>query len=538
MVTGEALSNKRKRIDLEFWLAGLFSLVIFGAVIYLLVFHLQVFLTDSMARTRSAWQVFLSNEPKLENVGFVWAPLPTLLQVPLVWIAALRYKGISGNIVTALCGAGSVQVLLLFLRQTRLPVVPRWLLLLVYIFNPMILFYAANGMSEMVLILFVLLTAYFYLRWNQTKRWKYLSACGMATSMAFLARYDASFMAVVITLFIGIGGFVLKRRNLAYAESLLLLYAVPVAYITGLWVFLNWIIMGDPLYFMRSDYSNAGQIGYQLAMLPELIPLKYNALATLTIGFRETFILFPVSILATVWLAVKAVFRKAWVWLGILAIAWSLTLFSVFNLFMGQSALFIRYFIAAIPMGMVIIVGVLMLYPPRWQSPLAILLVLMTAVSGVFTAEAMRSHKEWGQWNDKVVEAVLTDTPLNSWKEEQTLAQYVKEKTTGFVLMDDFQGYRVIFFTGEPWRFITPADSIFKQYLKYPFQNVSYLLTSSTALEGELNQVNNAYPYLFEKGGGWVKLVYQDSTWKLFRVIDKPDTLQVDQLQAQAAPLP
>ena len=522
--------NKSKRlivIDWEFWIVGLISFIIFVAVAYYLVFGLNVFLTDSMARTRSAWQVFFSSEPKMANIGFVWAPLPTILQLPLVLIPQLRVNGISGNLVTAFCGAVSVQVLLLFLRQVKIPRVLTYLLLLVYIMNPMILFYSANGMSEMVLELFVMLTTYFYLRWNQTHNWVYLSSCGIATSLAFLSRYDASFVAVAITIFIGIDAIIYMHKNFSYAESIILLYATPVAYVVILWVLLNWLIMGDPLYFARSAYSNAGQIGYQLALIPDLLPLKKNLLASLAVGLRETASIFPFFIFVTIWLIILSVVKRKWVWLGVLAISWSLILFSTSNLFLGQSALFIRYFISAIPMGMVMIAGVLSLHSPKWRIPLASFFLVLVAGSAYFTGESMLTHTEWGQWNDQVVHAVLTNTPLNSWKEEQALAKYINEKTTGFVMVDDFQGYRVIFFSGKPSRFLTPSDSTFKTYLSDPYNHVNYILTSSSQLEGELNQVNNAYPYLFTKGGDWVKLEYEDSTWKLFKVIGQPGTISL-----------
>lgn len=528
-VPSPSMKKPARSFDWEFWLVGLLSLLIFLAVAYYLVFRLNIFVTDSMARTRSAWQVFFSSEPKLANVGFVWAPLPTILQLPLVLIPAFRVNGFSGNIVSALCGAASVQVLLLFLRQAKLPRMVTYLLLLAYIVNPMILYYSSNGMSEIVLELFVLLTAYAYLRWDQTHHWVHLTVAGITTSLAFLARYDASFVAVVLVIAIGLDAVVRNRQQLAYAESVILLYATPVAYVASLWVFLNWLIMGDPLYFARSDYSNAGQIGYQLASLPELLPLKGNLLQSLRVGMEQTTGVFPFFILVSLGILALAIVKRRWVWLGELAISWSLIFFSTVNLFMGQSALFIRYFISAIPMAIALLGGVLMLLPAKGRVAAGLLSVIMIGASAFSTVRLMAQHDEWGQWNDQVVQAALTDTPLSSWEEEQTLANFINAKTAGYVLVDDFQGYRVIFFSGKPWRFITPSDSTFKQYLKEPYGHVSYLLTSSTKLEGELNQVNNTYPYLYEDGADWATLVYQDTTWKLYQVDRQPSSFSFDQ---------
>ena len=93
------------QFDWEILSLGLMTLTFNAFMIYVVVFRLNLFLTDAMARTRSAWQVFFSYEPKLAYIGFIWAPLPTILQLPLVLIPWLRYKGLSSNVVTALCGA-------------------------------------------------------------------------------------------------------------------------------------------------------------------------------------------------------------------------------------------------------------------------------------------------------------------------------------------------------------------------------------------------------------------------------------------------
>lgn len=527
-LSATSVQAKQKRsihVDWEFWLVGIFSFLLFLAVSYYLVFNLNVFVTDAMARTRSAWQVFFSSEPKLANVGFVWAPLPTIMQLPLVLIPALRVNGFSANIVTALSGAACVQVLFLFLRKTKIPHWIQALLLLAYIANPMVLYYSCNGMSEIVLELFVLITAYAYLRWEETHQWIYLTTSSLATCLAFLSRYDGSFVAVVVVIMIGIDAIIRNRKQWSYAESVILLYATPIAYVAALWVFLNWLIMGDPLYFVRSDYSNAGQIGYQLAQRVDLLPLKGNLIKSMLVGLKETYQIFPFFIFTSVLLLIYTIVKKKKVWIGVLAIAWSLILFTISNIFMGQSAMFIRYFISAVPMGIILLAGLLELLPSRWRAGIALLSVFGIVLSGFSTADLMSRHDEWGQSNNTVVKAALTGTPLHNWDEEQALAKFINTKTTGYVLMDDFQGYRVIFFSGKPWRFITPGNSTFKKDLKSPFGNVAYLLTSSTSLEGELNQVNNTYPYLFNEGADWAKLVYEDSTWKLFEVKSQPGNI-------------
>ena len=513
------------QFDWEILSLGLMALTFNAFMIYVVVFRLNLFLTDAMARTRSAWQVFFSYEPKLAYIGFIWAPLPTILQLPLVLIPWLRYKGLSSNVVTALCGAGAAMVLMLLLRRVQMPNVLRWLFVLVFIFNPVIAFYSSNGMSEMVLILCVLFVSYFYLRWHETRgNWVYLTGCSIAASFAFLARYDAAFFVAILTFAVALQSFVWYSETPYVTESSILMFGAPIAYVVFLWILSNWVIMGDPLFFARSTYSNAGQIGYQLTLLPWLLPIKGNLEASLQAGLIQTWNLFPPFIVLSIVMAAIIVWKRSLLWLSLLGVAWSLTLFSIMNLYAGQSALFLRYFITCIPMTFVLAIGILQSIT-RWRGLVSMLLIILFAVSAISSLEAMRNATEWGQWNDVFVQALLEDKPAKAWAEEQELVDYILKNTKGRILVDDFQGYRIIFFTGQPERFITPGDSVFPLFLREPYGNVNYILTSRFALEGTLNQVNIALPNLYPEGGSWVQLEKEIWVWKLYRVIGSPNQI-------------
>jgi len=511
--------------DVEMAALGLTALTFNAFMIYVVVFRLNLFLTDAMARTRSAWQVFFSYEPKLAYIGFIWAPLPTILQLPLVLIPWLRYKGLSGNVVTALVGTGAAMVLMLLLRRVQMPNGLRWLFVLVFMLNPVIAFYSSNGMSEMVLILCVLFVSYFYMRWHETKgNWVYLTGCSIAASFAFLARYDAAFFIVILTLAVALQAFVWYFETPYITESSILLFAAPIGYVMFLWILSNWVIMGDPLFFARSTYSNAGQIGYQLTLLPWLLPIKGNLEAALRAGLIQTWNLFPPFIVLSIFMAVIVVWKRSLLWLSLLGVAWSLTLFSIMNLYLGQSALFLRYFITCIPMTFVLAAGILQSIT-RLRGLVSLLLILFFAVSAFSSLDAMRNATEWRQWNDVFVQALLEDKPVKAWADEEELVNYILKNTTGKILVDDFQGYRIIFFTGQPERFIVPGDSVFPLFLREPYGNVNYILTSKFALEGTLNQVNIAYPNLYPEGASWVKLEKEIWIWKLYRVLGSPNKI-------------
>ena len=296
---------------------------------------------------------------------------------------------------------------MLLLRRVQMPNVLRWLFVLVFIFNPVIAFYSSNGMSEMVLILCVLFVSYFYLRWHETRgNWVYLTGCSIAASFAFLARYDAAFFVAILTFAVALQSFVWYSETPYVTESSILMFGAPIAYVVFLWILSNWVIMGDPLFFARSTYSNAGQIGYQLTLLPWLLPIKGNLEASLQAGLIQTWNLFPPFIVLSIVMAAIIVWKRSLLWLSLLGVAWSLTLFSIMNLYAGQSALFLRYFITCIPMTFVLAIGILQSIT-RWRGLVSMLLIILFAVSAISSLEAMRNATEWGQWNDVFVQALV-----------------------------------------------------------------------------------------------------------------------------------
>src|SRR5688500_4870609 len=108
----------------SFWSRDPESVTIFASVLILnliavwfVVDRLQLLPGDALARTYLAWRVLLGEEKKLANIGFVWTPLPSILQLPLVLLPPLRFHALSGNLITAVAGAGNVVVLHALARQ-------------------------------------------------------------------------------------------------------------------------------------------------------------------------------------------------------------------------------------------------------------------------------------------------------------------------------------------------------------------------------------------------------------------------------------
>src|SRR5919204_6676355 len=69
----------------------------------------HVIVGDAWSRVGNAYYVLFSRDPHLAAIGFVWSPLPSLLELPLVVLhgvsPALVSEGFAGSILSALAMA-------------------------------------------------------------------------------------------------------------------------------------------------------------------------------------------------------------------------------------------------------------------------------------------------------------------------------------------------------------------------------------------------------------------------------------------------
>ncbi|MBI3969097.1 MAG: glycosyltransferase family 39 protein [Chloroflexi bacterium] len=505
----------------ESTLVLLAGLVLYSFMVWLVVFRLNLFVTDGMARTIAAWRVFFGPDPKLSEIGFIWAPLPTLLQLPLVLVPVLQEKGLSGNVLTAIMGAFTLGSLNRIFRGYGLSRQVRYTLLALFAINPMILFYSSNALSEMTFIFFTLLSVDYLLGWHRTRAIRPLISLGFAVGLALLARYDTAVHAWLLlpVLYLLIHERVAKPSE---AQALLVTYFAPVCFFGGLWVLFNLMIMGDPLYFARGAYSNTAQIGYQMALLSNIARLTGNPVEIAKFMSQQITELFPIFSVALVGLFVDAARTRHRLSLSVALLALSFPAFQTLNFLTGQSAAFLRYFILAIPYGYWMAAHLIArLAPGSNRSAVTAVLVVGLALSNVSSGFAMLHATEWGQWNDTFIKAMLNQERINTFYEEREIANFLLANVKGQeVLVDAFQGYRIMFFTENMMMWHANGDDDYDEVLKNPFGKVRYILVYRPQLETALNRVNKSFPTLYEHGAEWAELRgdWPIQGWRLYEI--------------------
>jgi hypothetical protein len=229
---------------------------------------------DALSRTAGALLVLYGADPHLAALGFVWMPLPSLLELPLVaiyplWPAAIS-SGYASTLITALAGGASAVLVLETGR--RLGISPRlgWAYALLIAANPMLFLYASNGLSEGVAAPCLIgATCLLVLFWH-SGRCRYVALAGLALALGAASLYQAVpygaglVVALVLGALYGSGRprdddtWPLSKRW-RFAEGLGILLVAPSFYVEAAWVGANGLIMKDPLHFATSPYSNSSQ---------------------------------------------------------------------------------------------------------------------------------------------------------------------------------------------------------------------------------------------------------------------------------------
>ncbi len=216
------------------------------------------------------------------------------------------------------------------------------------------------------------------------------------------------------------------------------------------------------------------------------------------------------------------------------------------------NAILLRDHVLIIPFGFIVAGKIVANVSTNWRriAPIVSVLVLLAlGASTIASGVAMAKSSEPGEMNDAFLKGLLAQQPADSWKDEREIASYLREHAgKRRVLVDDPEGYRIIFFTHRPELFITAGDVGFEQVLRSPIGRIDYVLVRTRQLNREagpsLNreeierraglslgreeierraaQVNKQYPrvYVYEGTDSWISLIrdWPASGWRLYRV--------------------
>jgi len=307
---------------------------------------------DAFYRSTSALSILFSSDPKLANVGFVWVPLPTLLNLP--WILAYPVwpgvvsSGAASALSSAVCGGATAAIQLLTARRLGVPRWASWSLAALVALHPMLFLYAGTGMAEGVTVPFVVgAVCGLLLFWHTGTRW-WVCAAGVSLALAVATVYQA--VPFGAALFAVLAAGVLWGREARPSapqgraraiEGLGLLLLVPPVFAGLLWIGANAVIMGDPLFFVNGAYGYASYQGAAFTSTAPAVEGDLGAIAAM-LAPRTWPFLVPLAAL----LAVRALDRRLWrvESAGVVALSLSVTAGLIVPMaWLGSRMDFLRY---------------------------------------------------------------------------------------------------------------------------------------------------------------------------------------------------
>jgi hypothetical protein len=517
--------------------------------------HVTIF--DSVARLAHAYFVWWNAPPKLAAIGFYWPPVSTLVFLPVTAIKPLATSLVALPLVTAICAGGLLVVLDKTARLVGMQWYLRYPLLLAFALNPMIAFYATNGMSEMPALFLLALGFYEFLGWFLTREARFLVVAGIAFSLAALTRYEVMAYAFLIVP-IMTAAMIRQRVSRDALEGSLIAYLAPVAYGMGLWIFMNWLVLGDPVAFLHGGVAHSGATvnpdthtgsahhaaAVVAAAAPPVPHIPLAVIARLLLDMNWQLFL-PIVVVGAA-LLVAFVLRRDLMALSLAAaVATNAATTAFFMLQTGQPGfLQLRYNMRSMPLA---IVGICWLYAGwrrAWvRNAIAVAGIAVVAAAIPVTWHAMDAYPYQygeqafydavGKGEDMEGKAVKLNYVMGVTPDKE-MADYIDRNVhrRDAVLTDDAQSLTVMLLSGHPEYFfdrIDEGDARWYEGAREPYGRFGYVLVTMTSMPAQVNGfildwMRFVYPNLVltpRKATPGFTLVFENSRYRLYRVARK-----------------
>lgn len=525
-----------KKDKIVAWILSLIVLIfelVFG---YYFAFIKKAFPGDSLSRTANAFYVFFISPPHLGSIGFVWNPLPSLLQLPLVLFypifKGMVTNGYAGTIVTAIFSALACFAIYTSYRTAKVSRFGAIVITLLFCFNPYIFIYGLNGMSEAIFFYFILCITISFTNWDDDKtKSNNLIKMSIFLAFAFLTRYEAIPLAIAIFIAIGLWAFTSSNGSFLKKwpkfEATCTVLFTPLAYAILIWVATNWIIMGNPLYFLNSVYSNVGQSTTILDS--NLINAVHNINGVIAVMKMKIIYFLPIALgVVIIKIINKSIFKKDTIYFMLFLV--SITALQAVMIFKGVSANWIRYYAYILPIGAA-------WYPHEIRkissNSKRIFATVITIIFFVFTSFSVYyvmgiktlAHDEYLMVHsfdngDAGSNGGISNTDLKT-------SNYInKNCTDGKILLDTFMAFKIVVNIDKLENVVTSSSYIFNDAINAPSKNkIKYIVIPNPISKNKggnlssLDAINKRYPTLYKNGATWCTLLVEiDSSFKIYKV--------------------
>jgi len=499
---------------------------------------------DAISRLANASYALRGRDPHLEAIGFVWNPLPTLVMTAMspfrkLW-EPLGNPGLASGWTSALFMAGTVAATGWTLRTWGFGRRARLLTAAMVATNPLIVFYAVNGMSEAFFLFFLVLAVGGLAGWMT--RGSSLSLVGAATALGacYLVRYEAIAAAGAAAACVAAVSFVARfhqNRDTAVSEAIgnSSVLVLPIAFSFGAFALASWLITGAPFEQFTSQYGNAAVLA--------------SAGGHTTLGARGLFAIGELTGAAPllVPIAVVLLITARGVW-GRRAIAAAVVFGGVLALSAllqasGSTLPFLRFWIAAVPLqAMLGAIAARQVFNARPGGGLLKSIGVVGVIGAGVVVTIGSAGATWAAMQDPVYGlqehhlATVAHAGRERPDERQTLRQFTAERgiaryldqldlPRGSVLVDVLDGFPLVLASRNPSQFVIPSDRDFALVLGDPVgHGIRYLLTVPPTGRGAVDAVNQRFPGIYDSGANIATVELQadqdgsNTGWRLYKL--------------------
>ena len=534
--------------------------IVYAGVGLWLSFGHGLILGDALSRVASARFALFSREPHLSAIGFVFTPLTTVLELPLVAIMnpwpTLLAHAVPAIIVSAFFMSGAVLMIMRLCVDRGMSRGWSYGLGAAFALHPFVIYYGGNGMSEAPFLFFMAVVVRCLQRWMVSDDVHDLVFVGLSLAGAFLVRYDALAAAIAVAVCVYVTSWHRNRWLSTDAPAAgrmdTAIVLAPIVTAFALWTGVSWLISGEAFAQFSSQYGNSAIIAQSGGAS---LPLAQRPVFTLV----EWLILEPMVLAVLLSALVVTIIRRVPDAVPAVVGFGSVLGFQALTFAGGSTFPFLRFAIVVIPAT----VTLAAIHRPRRgrltsrrAGPAARLVgsvgrpqrirILSTRVGAVVALVPAFFVCWWGMSQptyapqEYPVPAIVTpgmvdaQTRLQAAQQARTfatereLAAYLDSLglPDGAVLTDTVYGFAVVVASDHPQQFVIPSDSDFVTILNDPAgHHVQYLLTVPNTGRGTSDAINRRYPTIYDNGAQISTLALEipssgtgQPTYRLYRV--------------------
>ncbi|TBL69300.1 ArnT family glycosyltransferase [Paenibacillus thalictri] len=487
--------------------------------------------SDAMSRVANAFYVLYSQDPHLGAIGFVWNPLPSMVELlflvfyPLY--TPLASSALAGVLMSSVFAGMTAVLLARAAVDFGLSRTFAVILSISFSCNPFIFLFGANGLSDAPFICFIMSAVIHLCHWMTRRRVGSLIKVGFLLALAFWTRYEAvplgaavALAILLIVLWVPVWEPQAKTINrdlkfkLFHIEGTWALTMAPIFYSGLLWIWLNYLIMGNAFYFLNSEYSNVAQ-AQGLGTEQQFVDMMGNPLLGIWFIMKKT-VYYSAPLACVVLLRLWNRRWLIWDFLVLLLLFVSILALQFYMLMKGTSYGWFRYFmyvfpitVAWLPYELSRVRRSFVNYSIVLAGMLASIMILTSALMNPDIAPDENKYLHAAQY--------AADQEI-----EKEVAHYLDtELGNANILMDSYSAYAIILNSKHPDKFLITSDLNFRSSLEDPVgKGVDFILSPKPNKSSALSADNQLYANFYENGMPWTKLYKEfGGRWRLYQIV-------------------